>query len=100
MNDAETYLPKDLAQRYRVKMEIVLGWIKSGDLSAINVASADSSRPRCDITPEAIDAFEAGRASRPPPRARRTRRRAPTDVIEFFTQQRPNAAFAGTRAAP
>ena len=51
------------AKRLRIRPETIREWIKSGELKAINVASADSIRPKWRISQEAIDDFEARRSS-------------------------------------
>jgi hypothetical protein len=57
-----TYSVKDLAARYNVSELVVLKWIKSGALAAINVNSVMGlQRPRYRITAAALEAFEAAR---------------------------------------
>jgi excisionase family DNA binding protein len=75
---------RDLCERYGVSEHTVLGWIRSGELRAINVGRRlGAKKPRWRITPEALEAFEILRTqTSPPPRARRRNR--PADVIEFY----------------
>jgi len=77
--------PPELAARLRVKPSKVLGWIKTGELPALDVGNG-RKKPRFRISPEAIAAFEAARTSRPPAPAPAARRRRRTDpgVIQFF----------------
>lgn len=78
--------PPAVAERLGVSPAKILNWIDSGELKAINVAaSSRGQRPRWRITPEALAAFEAGRANAPaPPTPRPRRRRADSTVIEFY----------------
>jgi hypothetical protein len=71
------------ARRYRIGEGKVLGWIRSGELRAINTASSLAGRPRWLIPPEAITAFEAKRAGGPSPATAKQRRRR-TSGIDFF----------------
>ncbi len=78
-----TYGIKDLTERYAVGEHTVLGWIKRGELKAIDVSRNRIGRPKWRITAEALAAFEALRTPSPP--APRTRRKSQsTDVIEFY----------------
>ncbi|HYT94866.1 MAG TPA: helix-turn-helix domain-containing protein [Gemmataceae bacterium] len=74
----------DLTERYGVSEHTVLGWIRSGELQAVNVSRRLGSRkPRWRITQEALGAFEQLRTATPPlPKVRRRKR--PADVIEFY----------------
>jgi hypothetical protein len=70
------------ARRYRVGEDKVRGWIRRGELAAINTAATLAGKPRWVITPEAAAAFERRRTAgqpRPAPR----RRRRPVE-IDFF----------------
>jgi excisionase family DNA binding protein len=75
---------RDLCDRYSVTEHTVLGWIRSGELRAINVGrSLRTKKPRWRILAESLQDFEALRtASPPPPRARRRKQRA--DVIDYY----------------
>jgi excisionase family DNA binding protein len=70
----------ELARRYRVSEEKVRRWIKSGELTALNVADARSRKPRYVVTREALDRFERGRAAAQP---KPTPRRRP-EVRDYF----------------
>jgi len=85
--DKEGYLtPPKYAEVLGVGEEKILGLIRTGELTAIDVAKADSQRPRYRISPEARAAFERSRrvAPPPPPQTRRVRRKATGDVVKFF----------------
>jgi excisionase family DNA binding protein len=75
---------RDLCERYGVTVHTVLGWIRAGELRAINVGRRHSARkPRWRITEEALTAFELARTPSPPaPRRRRNKR--PAEVIQFY----------------
>jgi excisionase family DNA binding protein len=65
-----------IALRHSVSDKTVRGWIRNGELKAINVGRTPNGRkPRWRISQAALDAFEALRTSTPPaPRTRRTKR--------------------------
>ena len=65
----------DVAARYRVGEDKVRGWIKRGELAAINTASFLCGRPQLRVTPEALTAFEQRRTAGPLPKPPRRRRR-------------------------
>jgi excisionase family DNA binding protein len=76
---------QDLCDRCTVSQQTVLGWINSGELAAVNVGrKPGGKKPRWRITQAALDAFEAARASCPPPPRPAQRRRSRDDVIEFY----------------
>ena|SRR5258708_639027 len=81
--------PPALARRLGVSVSKVLHWINTGQLQAINVASAGKSRPRYRIASKDVAIFEARKAGvqSPAPMApRMRRRRASGDAapIRFF----------------
>jgi excisionase family DNA binding protein len=78
MNAAFTV--RDICDRYGVGEHSVLGWIRSGELRAVNVGRRlGAKKPRWRITQEALDAFEQLRSATPPP-PRRTRRPKQPDI--------------------
>ena len=80
-----TYGIQDLKKRYGVGEHTVLGWIRRGDLKAINVARrAEGGRPKWRITQDAVDAFELLRGSQPEPTAPRRRRKKDDSIVEFY----------------
>jgi hypothetical protein len=81
---ANSYTPPELARRYRVTADKVLGWIRSGQLSAVNVAQRPDGRPRWRISQEAIEAFERARSARPAPVVRRVKRKRLAGIKEYF----------------
>ncbi len=75
---------KELCERYSVAEHTVLGWIRSGELKAINVGrAAGTKKPRWRITAEALATFELLRTTIPPPQRAR-KRKQPMDVISFY----------------
>ena len=81
-----TYVsPPQLAKMWMCNVSKILGFIRSGELAAINLATCLGGRPRYRITTEAIRDFELRRTVVPPPTqvARRRKQRQP-DIIQFF----------------
>ncbi|MEX0700725.1 MAG: helix-turn-helix domain-containing protein [Planctomycetales bacterium] len=56
--------PADVADILGVAPESVVAWLRSGELVGIDVSRPGSSRPRYRISPDALAAFVAARASR------------------------------------
>jgi excisionase family DNA binding protein len=75
--------PPEVARLWGVSPDKVLGWIRSGELRAVNGATSAKGRPRWLIDRADLAAFEAARSARPTPPAPR-RRKATAGVIEFF----------------
>jgi Helix-turn-helix domain len=74
---------QDVQRRYNVTVHTVLGWIRSGELKAINVGRRlGAKKPRWRITTEALAAFELTRTPTPPPP--RTRRKRSPEVVKFY----------------
>lgn len=79
----KTYGIKDICERFAVGEHTVLGWIRLGELRAIDVSRKQGGRPKWRVTEEALVAFEQLRTPTPPqPKGRRKRR--PAEVIEFY----------------
>ena len=86
LNQEKYSSPADVAAKFCVKVDAVLGWIETGELRAINVArSRNSKLPRWRISPTDLKAFEEDRAAKPrgQPQPRPKRPRA-SDAIQFF----------------
>jgi hypothetical protein len=64
-----------ICRRYKVGADKVHGWIRRGELLAVNVATNLSGRPQWRITPESVEQFEKRRSSAPQPKPTRRRRR-------------------------
>ncbi len=74
----------DVAAKLRLGEAQVLALINGDKLQAVNVGLGDF-RPRWRITPEALDAFLAARASVPRQASQRRKRRRLENVTEYFT---------------
>ncbi len=76
----------DIEKRLGVDEHAVLGWIKSGELKAVNVGrSPGKKRPRWRISEQALAEFEATRSSGPAlSLSPRRRKKRPADVVQFY----------------
>ncbi len=72
----------ELARVLRVSPDRVRGWIRSGELQAINVAAVRCGRPKFVVLPSHLAAFEASHQAAEPEPA--PRRRRPADVEDFY----------------
>ena len=77
------HTPPEIGRRLRVKSEKVIGWIRSGELVAVNVANTGCRRPRYRISSIELEVFLSRRSAGPTPKAPRRRRRDES-VIEFY----------------
>jgi hypothetical protein len=78
----EGYSVADLCVRWKVGPDKVLGFIRRGELVAVNVATHTSGRPQYRVTPEAVAAFESRRTSAPLPKLPRRKRKP--DMKDYF----------------
>lgn len=76
------YSVADLAARWRIGPDKINGFIRRGELLAVNVATHTSARPQWRVMPEEVAKFEARRTSAPVPKPTRRRRR--TGDVDFF----------------
>jgi hypothetical protein len=74
-----SYTVAELAARWRVGEDKIRSWIRKGELTAVNLASAACRRPLLRVTPEAVADFERRRSTTPPPAPPRRRRAAQVD---------------------
>jgi hypothetical protein len=72
----------DLCQRWRAGAAKIHGFIRRGELIAINIAANLSGRPQWRITRKSVEAFERRRSSAPPPKPARRRRRP--FAVDYF----------------
>lgn len=73
---------REVAGRYRVGVSRVLGWIRRGELRAINRRDTHCDRPSWVIPPDALTAFERGRqAATPTPKPVRRKK---TCEIDYY----------------
>ncbi len=72
----------ELARRLRVGEDKIRGWIRRGELRAINVAMSPCGKPRWVVSPESLAEFERRRTSSPPPPPKRRRKK--TTEIDYY----------------
>ena len=75
--------PPAVAERFGVDVHKIIGWIRAGELRAVNVATTTGGRPRYRISPSDLAAFENSRSAVPQPRVARRRRKTP-GITEYF----------------
>ncbi|MSU77461.1 MAG: DNA-binding protein [Gemmataceae bacterium] len=79
-NIAQT--PPAVARRLGVNVHKILGWIRTGELRAVNLG--DGTRPRWRIMSDDLQAFLEGRAAQPATPVRRAKRKKLEGVTEYF----------------
>ena len=79
----EFLTPQKIGELLGVGHDKVLGFIRTGELRAIDLSTTRGKRPRWRISRDDLDAFLARRSATPPPKPRRQRRQ-PDDVIEYY----------------
>jgi hypothetical protein len=85
MSDTATRTPPDLAKRWRVKPEKVIGFIRRGELRAFDVSTIPGvGRPRFRISIDAVIEFENRRGVQPAPAPRRRRNKQRNGVVQYF----------------
>ena len=79
------FTPPQIAEMFGVDTKKVSGWIKSGELKAVNVAkNPRGERPRWRISEQAIKDFEARRTYQP--QAKREPKRRMPAIKNFFVE--------------
>jgi excisionase family DNA binding protein len=79
------YTVQETQERYGVSEHTVLGWIKAGELRAVNVGRRpEAGKPRWRIPEDALAAFERLRTPIAPLPTERRRSRSAAGVIEFY----------------
>ena len=69
--------PKEVAELYGVSIDVVLCWIKNGELRAVNAGRrASGGKPRWKVSPADLERFELARSNTPATRPQRRRRRS------------------------
>jgi excisionase family DNA binding protein len=76
--------PPQVAARFGIRADKVLGWIRAGELRACNVAARLGGRPRWRISEADLLAFVQARGAGTGVSRGRVRRRREAGVIEFF----------------
>ena len=74
----------DVSKGWRVNDSKILGFIHTGELVAVNVATKPGGTPRWRISSDALAAFTAARAAVPQAPVTRRPRRKSGDVVEYF----------------
>ncbi|HAA50434.1 MAG TPA: DNA-binding protein [Planctomycetaceae bacterium] len=83
--EREKLTPPQLARKLGVGTEKVLGWIRTGELRAINGATKPGGRPRYLIDQADVELFEAARRVVPKkPSPIRARHSGPAKFTKFF----------------
>ncbi len=84
MPDAGRYLtPPQIADRLACKPETVIGWIRTGELAAINLARPGCIKPRYRVSPQALADFELRRSVVPRAQPSSARRRHSTAIKRY-----------------
>ena len=82
---ATSLTPPELASRWRVSPEKVIGLIRSGALRGFDVAMPRSKRPLYRINLSEVIAFEERRSARQPVKpTRRKKKKQAEDFVEYF----------------
>ena len=82
---SNTFTIREVCERYGVTATTVRAWVRSGELRALNVSRATTSRkPRWRIPQSALDAFELARTPTAAPPRLAGRRKQPAGVVEFY----------------
>lgn len=76
--------PSEIARMLRVAPEKVVGWIRAGELRAVNIATRPTGRPRWVVSQDDLAAFERRRQTVATQNARRTRR--PNGLVRHFKE--------------
>ncbi len=82
MSTPRYFSPPELAKLWGVNANKVLGFVRTGELRAVNVAASTLGRARWRISPSDIAVFEQRRSAVAPQKTRPRRKTA--GVIEFF----------------
>ena len=80
---AAGFTVRDVTRRYRVSPDKVRGWIRRGELRAINTATALCGRPRWVVPVEALAEFERRRAATPAIKPAPSRRKQ-TGAVDYY----------------
>lgn len=78
--------PPELGRMWGVGPGKIVGWIRTGELRAIDASTRQGGRPRFLIDLRDVVEFEAKRAVVPPPQTKRLNRsnKKQNGVIQFF----------------
>ena len=73
----------DVTRRLRVGEDRMRGWIRCGELAAVNRRDIRCARPCWVITPEAVTDFERGRQAATPNAPKPKRRRKASQIVFY-----------------
>jgi hypothetical protein len=77
------YTPNELARVLRVSPDKIRNWIRTGQLGAVNTATAACGKPRWVVLPHHLAAFERSRQAGPQ-RKTTPRRRQQPHFIDYY----------------
>ena len=72
-SDKTKFTPPEIARRWGIKPDKIIGWIRSGELAAMNAATKPGGRPRYLIDVRDVEAFELKRSVTPAKKTARPR---------------------------
>jgi hypothetical protein len=76
------YTIADLCRRWRAGGDKIRGFLRRGELVAVNIAANLSRRPQWRITAESVERFEQRRSSAPALKPARRKKKAP--IIDYY----------------
>ena len=76
--------PPAIAEELGIRQSKIATWIRSGELTAVDVSESRGGRPRWRIRRADLEAFLLRRQSQKPAEPIRRRRRQDEGVIKFF----------------
>jgi len=77
------YSVADLARRWRIGRDKVRGFIRRGEIVAVNFSTVLSGKPQWRVMPEEASRFEQRRSSAAPVKTA-PRRRQPAGATDFY----------------
>ncbi len=80
----QKYTPPEIAKLWGGSPDKVVGWIRSGELRAIDASSKRGKRPRYLVDLTDLEDFERSRQVIADPKPTPRRRKQTDGVIEFF----------------
>jgi len=86
MADPSTFLPRELADRWRCSLDAIYGLIHAGQLRAFQISPPGAKRPSYRIPADAVIEHESRQSQQPPPKPtrRRKQRRRPEGWVNYF----------------
>jgi hypothetical protein len=81
-SSAHGFSVADLCRRWKVGADKIHGFVRRGELLAVNVATNLSGRPQWRVTSRSVELFEKKRSSAPMPKP--ARRRTPKCTKDWY----------------